>query len=183
MIDKVKKYGHLTPLVKVLGRGAGKGAVWLLHCDCGSNVEKDITQVRKGRITTCGNCQYSRRLTAISRTEGLSLRKAERLLYARHIRKITERHEESTLSPSQVTEITGSNCYCCDSPSKHTAKQPNLNRNRIGRFIESDPYTFSGCIPLCPECHRMKGSLNLLDFLYKVLSISEQIEKISLQSK
>ena len=53
------RYGYVEVLEYC--RAGGRGAMWVCRCDCGEVFEERGTQLRRGKVTSCGKCEYTPR--------------------------------------------------------------------------------------------------------------------------
>jgi hypothetical protein len=165
------KYGHLTLVEKSRGRGPGKSAMWWARCDCGSLKEVDKKEVLRGRIRTCGICQYARRLREIRTTPSVSKKRAIQTLYGRLIYEAGRNEKKVELSPDQFIDIIRGNCYFCEANPNSVARGSSLRYNHVSRLELQNDYTLTNCIAVCPACKKMTAGLNASTFLDKLITI------------
>jgi len=108
----------------------------------------------------------------------------QRKLYAKS-RKISElrcickkKNMKYDLDDNYVQTLIESNCYFCNREiNKTTYDMSFICRNNIDRG-----YVKNNVIPVCPNCCIMKSSSLKLDFIHKILYISDNLNIINLPS-
>lgn len=132
-----KRYGDLTG-IRFLGLGAGRSAVWLWQCVCGTTKPILARSVLCGRAKTCGSHPRGPQPMA-----GVRSYKAAHQYLAYH------------LGPASQHE-----CADCDNPGQEWSYQggdPNEieGPNSKGQILKYslDPSYYQ---PLCAPCHREK---------------------------
>lgn len=171
-----KKYGHLTLLYCIRGNGAGKGATWMALCDCGNKKEVDGRAVKKGRIKTCGKCEYYRRLLSTRPATGISVKSAERDIYRRYAKVAHKKGLPFELDLPQFIDLIHKNCVYCGVEPRQKVKDSKLKYNGIDRIDNDKGYTLENSRSCCGTCNRMKSSSNYIEFLEHVYKIANHIE-------
>lgn len=62
-----QKFGRLTAMYRVEGKGNGKNTYWHCICDCGNEAETTITKLRNGHTISCGCYAKEARQAAIDK--------------------------------------------------------------------------------------------------------------------
>jgi hypothetical protein len=169
------KYGHLTLIRYLKPGGSGVGAIWLARCDCGTERELIARTAVHGRIRSCGNCQYSRELTAAGATRGSRIRAGQRRLYVRYLNKAVTRGITWTLTPEQFIDIITKPCVYCGTDPDQANNPARMRHSGLDRVESHIGYTPDNCIAACSICRAMKGDLNASDFLEKIQKISRRL--------
>lgn len=174
-----QKYGHLTLLSYSRPGGAQVGAYWLTKCDCGEVKEVIAKDIVKGRIKTCGKCQYHRDLiqkgTDESRKKSMAYRKSpsgmeigHRHLYKTYCENAAHRGYSWNLSQEDFLKLTKGNCHYCNTPPskefKRQGRRYYILYNGIDRVDNSLGYTLQNCVSCCTDCRRMKGTYSVQKF-------------------
>lgn len=171
------KFNHLTLVKYARSGGKGRGAIWLARCDCGTTKEVVAKDIAKGRVKTCGKCDYTRRLMVENRTPSARTSSPKKKLYARYISKALEKGHIWELTLQEFHEITRKPCIYCDVAPYKKIKRAKFLYNGIDLLDRDKGYTLDNSVPCCSKCNRMKGPLNYLEFLEIVVQIYETIRK------
>lgn len=173
---KGKQYGHLTMLHEVRGNGASMGVTWLALCKCGNVREVDGTQASKGRLKSCGKCQYSRRTSSVNAKladQPIENNVQVNKVMSKYILEARRRGIVYFLSTGDLLEMLVSPCsYCGDEPSPKGSIHTCVDRiNILGGFTKTNT------IPICRVCSHMKRGLNYVEFLDNVAKIAVHIAR------
>lgn len=136
---------------------------WLCSCDCGGFKVTHTTLINKERIKTCG-CR-------LGTTDRLPACRRLATRYKIHARDLKLSYN---LSFDDVTKITSSNCFYCNSePSQKVDIDSNHGTfyiyNGIDRMDSSKGYETDNVLPCCKTCNYMKSTLTQ-DRFYKLVS-------------
>ena len=125
-----KKFGDLT-VIKLLGSGKNRGAIWLCKCDCGKECEAYGSQLRFGSRVSCG-CRL---------TSKLKQSKINQLFYSYKIKSVKRNHDFN-ITRDFFESLIFSNCfYCNDEPrNKLTTSSKTLIYNGIDRIDSTKGY-------------------------------------------
>lgn len=157
-----KTYGNLT----VLGRDrSSAGRIeWKCRCSCGSIVFVTGGNLRKGERSSCGCLSGKYRLRpyeSLYRRLKSSTTKAFSLTY------------ETFLEFVKIPE-----CHYCGHKvvwSKHNVGK-NGNAYNLDRVNNKVGYTAQNCVVCCGTCNRMKGTLDVREFLLHIKRITKRLK-------
>lgn len=172
-----KKYGYLTLLHFLRGRGTGKHAIWLARCDCGATKEVEGRLVARGSVKTCGKCQLHRDLitkAASTPRPSRGMSRPLRQAYSRYVSSAVKRNIGWELTPEECMELFRKNCAYCDAPANRGAK----HGNGIDRMDSALAYTHENTVSCCTECNMMKRSMSVLQFLSKATAICKKLQPL-----
>lgn len=159
-----KKYGHLTMIAYVKSGGSGRGAIWLARCDCGEHKQVLARDATRGKVKSCGKCQYSRRQPALPR--GLKTR-GEQRSYCLQVLAASKENKQWYISSEKYREMTLLPCSICGTPEK-----------TVGRVLVTlspvHNYTPETTATLCRPCNRMRCGRPLSDFLNTLIDIHDR---------
>lgn len=165
-----KKFNHLVLLNYSRKGGPHVGAIWTARCDCGTVREVIAKEVRHGKLKTCGNCEYTRKLIKDGNKENKRNYKDGnwkfRKKYSGYVLGANNRNLQWDLTPEQFKQLVTSNCGYCNAPA--------VNKyNGVDRVDNAKGYTLDNCAPCCWTCNRWKGSSKLEEFLEHVIKIAQ----------
>lgn len=161
-----KKYNHLTLLqpIHAISAVARGRTLWTAVCDCGNKKEVCAREVRAGRVKTCGNCEYHRRLT-LTKQRVREQREWLRYLYSKQVRESVRRGVPWELSIEQYNDLITKSCATCGTPPANRVQHSRRRYTPVSRIDYDLGYTVTNCLPGCLECIRIRGQYNLIDFL------------------
>lgn len=159
-----KKFGHLTMVAYAKSGGSGRGAIWLARCDCGNVKEVLAKDVSRGRVKSCGKCEYSRRHPAPFGTLKVP---RDRRSYTKQIYKAIKEGRKWELTPEQYKQLIQEKCTICGSSEE-------AGGHKIAVIDEKKTYSLENSATICTGCLRIKGQLTFSEFLDKLKLIAEK---------
>ena len=166
-----KRYGHLVMLKFVRSNVSGLGSTWLALCDCGNQKEVTARMVACGRVKTCGNCEYSRRLRTGRVLDRVNGKSQEKKMWKRLYTAAMAGDVPWTIEWTQFLNIIKKECnFCGEVPRQNVGEYSRVDL--IGRTLG---YTLDNCQPICKACQTLKGQRNYVEFLDLVLKIAHNI--------
>lgn len=156
-----KKFNHLTMIAYVRPGGSGQGAIWLTKCDCGNHKELLGRDVARGKVKSCGKCQYSRKHAG--NPKGIRIPR-DRRNYARQILDSVKHNKKWEITPDKYTEIVTGKCAVCGTSDRDQG-------HRVALLRDTDHYHPDSVAAICKACRKMKGSLSLAELLEHLIRI------------
>lgn len=156
-------------LLKIVDSKSPQGR-GLFLCHCGKEFEAYLTNIKWGKIKSCGCILKKRR----EKTD-------EEILYERNVVGSSKaRKREYTLNIEDYIKLIYANCTYCGLPPSKLLKRYKKNTyknttyfNGIDRIDNSIGYTKENCVTCCSTCNYMKHVLNVNIFLNHVKYIYE----------
>lgn len=141
--------------------------VWTCQCDCG-RVRKfnqsDIMRILAKGIVGCDrDCPKRLLFKQGLKSNGFSV------LFKEYKKNANTRGYSWNLEEQEFREITQGNCFYCGAVPFR--KKREYVFNGIDRKNNSIGYTCENCVSCCWRCNRMKGDLNVDDFMSSVTSV------------
>ena len=183
IVDRTNiKIHHLTFIHLIGNAKAGKGAEWLLECDCGRRVVREGNQIAKGKIYTCGHpkCMYYRQLR--TKPRGPATRRKYKTSpldgnhYAKYLRRrkgAQERNIEWSLTDIEYIQTITEPCHYCG-----TYGLPDEGVG-IHRVNSDKGYSIKNCVPCCPMCNIMKRHHSYDTFIDHITTILTHLRKLN----
>jgi hypothetical protein len=158
---------------------------WWTLCDCGKRTTQCTTNLRQGKVVSCG-C-YKIELS----TERIKLIppriKFEKgvasfnVLYAQYREGAKRRNILFELSKDDFKILTSGNCHYCNKPPSTTISRRGTNGeytyNGVDRKDSNLNYNVDNCVPCCKTCNLLKMDIPYQDFLTQIVTIYEYFFK------
>lgn len=154
-IDRTgERFGKLV-VVKRLPNDANQQAMWLCHCDCGTDKPYRASNLRSRTSMSCG-CSH--------------LKNPLEWLYNRLKSQSEHRRLEFRLTYQEFLEFANiTNCHYCGSPvvweRNPIRKRPYSQKYNLDRIDNEKGYEKENCVVCCTVCNYMKGQLSETAFL------------------
>lgn len=172
-----KFYGRLNVLSDTGKRTArGRQKIWLCLCECGQEKKVSTSNLNQGYSTHCG-CKNTERINDFNIARLNSL--YNNIKGQAKVRKI-----DFYLNIDDIQKNCSSNCFYCNSPPEnkkmmHALKGEKEKRQIIYQGIDrkdnSLGYISENIRPCCNLCNKMKGSLELSEWLNHIKKIKENL--------
>lgn len=163
-----------------------KRAFWLCECDCGAVKSLPGSDMKTGKIKSCGCLRKENSAEAIkqnTREDGTPIWRRSsygfssmKSMYYRYIRDAKARGIEFTLSLGEFAELTSQSCYICGCSPANAVK---YNKDSFGAYIcngidrldNSKGYIYENCLGCCTSCNSMKRNITpkVVARLYEVM--------------
>ncbi len=169
-----KRFGKLTVLSRFPSKDKWGRILWLCQCDCG-NTQKAITSnLKSGRVRSCG-CQVG---SAKRLPEGVSSMKRVIEAYRKHAISLGLPYE---ITDGEFRTVTQSPCFYCSSKPSNKSHPENSNGefiyNGIDRVDNSRGYTTDNIVPCCKICNMAKQTLTQQEFYTWVKRVFKHYKK------
>ena len=142
-----KKFNKLTA-ISITSKTKNGAYRWLCKCDCGNETEVTGTDLRQGKVRSCG-C-LMKRLTP--------LQAAINTLYNQYRASSKIRKLIFLLTKDEFVEIVKLNCFYCNS-------SPVKRFNGVDRKDNDIGYIKENCVPCCKFCNYAKKDHSVEEFL------------------
>lgn len=158
------KYNHLTFINFLRSGKAGKGAIWILECDCGTRVARNRPEVIKGKRKTCGGaiCPFRR---ALHQKSGINRHNTGMRLYAQWVQRASNSRVRWVIPPEHFIPLMSQPCAVCGRPECAG----------ITRVDPREPYIPENVVPACTSCRMMQGKRVMIEFISEIHKIYEHI--------
>jgi hypothetical protein len=162
-----QKFNRLTA-IRFLRLSEQRDSIWLWRCDCGNYRETRASQIKTGRVKSCGCLTID---VMKSRTKP-GKESAINQLYRIYANGAKVRNLEFSISKEELVEITSKVCFYCGTLPMQTVSRgtrypltENYLHNGIDRWDNTKGYTMDNCVPCCEACNRAKHSKSQESFL------------------
>lgn len=175
-----EKIWRLTPIKQLDKKDSRRRYLWSFLCDCGNMIEASASDVKLGRIKSCG---------CLPRECGERLKNYNKLpdkmgsinkIFGSYKRSAIRRGYSFDIDLENFKILISSNCFYCGSiPSNRISlclektEENTLVYNGVDRKDNNIGYTIDNCVPSCYICNKMKMDLNFDIFIRKVIDIYE----------
>lgn len=174
-----QQYGYLTAVayagIEKNKSGRGSRTIWTFKCVCGVVKKYHKNNVVNGNTQSCG-CMKS------------TLARKKRILkdnmavfnnaYNSHKHAAKKRNYPSFLSFDEYHSIVKKPCHYCGDFSRRKTSQDrrqklaaSVSANSVDRLNNEPYYKLQNSVPCCFVCQKMKGTLQLKEFLSKIKKI------------
>jgi hypothetical protein len=146
-------FGLLTVTGESAERGRGRRILWDCSCQCGGKATAVSSELVRGTRVSCG-CRWRK---GVPRKNGQSLSNRQSFRWSRYSSAIDgakKRGHEWSLTREQWASIVERPCAFCGTKSTIG----------VDRIDASKPYDSANTMPLCWECNRAKGPLDMGEF-------------------
>lgn len=145
-----------------------KDSKWVCKCDCGNLTVQRITNLRSGKVKSCG-CYRNNRLKGKPSFNSLPKGEASlNSLYISYKNRAKKKGLVFSLSKEEFQKLTQKACfYCGETPNyKHKPKDYSSEYvyNGLDRVNNSKGYTIDNIVSCCSICNRAKGTLTQKEF-------------------
>lgn len=179
-----KKFNRLTVLeLKSKRVNKSKRTTFLCKCDCGNEKILDGSQVKCGRIKSCGCLQKEKASLFKKKPNGVSYFNKVKRNYIKHAKN---RNYSFELSDEEIKVLIFGNCYYCGAEPGNEIKDFRLNPkfnssnslkyNGIDRINNTKNYTINNVVSCCKTCNWQKSNLSYEKFIEH---IKQQYEHLS----
>ena len=173
-----QKFGRLAA-IKFSHVDKWGDACWLCKCDCGNETTVTGSNLKRGRIKSCGCLQKELCKKLIDRRrlpKGVAACKA---VIRNHRRGAKERNLEQALTDEQMLAIHKKNCHYCGIPPSNTYLMPrghgSYTYNGIDRINNDIGYTLDNAVPCCWDCNKFKKIRSYEGFIDKIKQIHSHL--------
>lgn len=147
---------------------------WNYKCDCSRNVIKKSSDIRLGKVKSCG-CLSKEWLQKLAKIQTLDNNQScINRLYRNYKRAAISRGFTFELTLDEFKSFLNKPCYYCGNVLSNKIKQGKkgeLKYNGIDRANNTIGYTISNCVACCNICNKMKMNLNEEIFLKQINKI------------
>ncbi len=163
-----QKFGRLAA-IKFSHVDKWGDACWLCKCDCGNETTVTGSNLKRGRIKSCGCLQKELCKKLIDRRrlpKGVAARNAA---IGYHKISAKKRNLEQALTDDQIITLHKENCHYCGAPPSNIYSCPTYNGsytyNGIDRIDNNIGYTINNVVPCCADCNYFKKTRPYDEFL------------------
>lgn len=192
---KVLKFmGTSKPKTKDDKKNYPYNSLWQCQCDCGNIVIKQGTQIKSGKIKSCGCLRKeTARKNLLDTKDKRKGKTGRKKIYPRkeyffsvmvksYKKNINHKNLKWDLNIKDFIELLKNNCFWCgDLPSKtrvHTRYRGLIKLNGIDRKNNNEGYNKKNCVTCCKTCNYMKRNLSPRKFKNHIAKIyKHSIEK------
>ncbi len=175
-----QRFGHLVAIRRIESHRTYAGTLitmWLVKCDCGSEKPSSFSNLKTGRVLTCGR---SCPLHASTPNAGKGSADAgARQIWGWYRNKAKQKKRAFDLSVDDVIRLSSSPCVYCGCPPSNIARNDSIYGRMaysgIDRCDNSQGYTLINSLPCCGTCNSMKKTMSQDEFfahLRKILAYS-----------
>ena len=173
------KFDRLTVVKQHIRRNPSNKVMWVCKCDCGETVAITGNGLMSGTTRSCG-CLKIEAITKLGKKYSLTRGKASfNSLYRKYKEGAKKRNLEFTLTEEEFEELTKSKCFYCDALPKQRSHTKSYKGayiyNGIDRVNNKVGYVEENCVPCCGTCNRLKGTMELPEFINKLMNIYKNI--------
>lgn len=167
-----QKFNNLT-VTKYLGKDNSKNNVYLSTCDCGGTIQTQGSDVKTGKIKSCGCKNFTQQ--AIN-TKARGVEPLVKSLFAQY-KRAGRRGYDFALNYEYFKSIILKDCTYCGSSPSNIKKDSRASGDRVLKYngidrIDNDiGYTVDNTVPCCRSC-------NIAKHTYTVDKFKELITKI-----
>jgi len=141
-------------------------SIWLFRCDCGAEVEKTLTDVRRADTKSCG-CGRFGKPAANRLADGEASFNG---LYTRYRNSARIRHLAFGITKEQFAQLTSGDChYGGQRPSAehltHKSAFGAYQYNGLDRVDNEQGYVPSNLVSCCSLCNRAKAVMSQAEFI------------------
>jgi len=174
-------YGRWTVIKQANSRN--HSAMWLCHCDCGTERVIKGSSLRSGHTKSCGCvhrvlCDHSE-VKSRERRSLSPCQAAINRLFTQYRSGARRKGRVFALSLSEFESLTSSAChYCGASPQNvfHGWKGKGTYKyNGIDRVDSDDGYVVANCVPCCTMCNMAKAATPAGEFRNWVAQVCEHM--------
>lgn len=159
------RFGNLIAIKPLRTGGRHRGIVWLWKCDCGKEIERVTSDIKRGHQRSCG-CMKKEILSSLRKK--LPGQSAFNILFASYKQKADERNLVFELLEKEFITLTKQNCYYCGISPSQLFIRPGMNGgysyNGIDRVDNTKGYTLDNCVSCCKKCNRAKMIMSKKEF-------------------
>lgn len=147
-----------------------KRCYWTFRCECGMVKVVGTNEAIRGVTKSCGcyKIDWGKRTdNKFRQPHGIAARNA---LYKSYQNHAIKRQLEFSLTVTEFTHITKSNChYCGIEPLQEVSNKNNQRNgtyiyNGVDRINNGQGYFLKNCVPCCGTCNLAKRNLSLEEF-------------------
>lgn len=170
-IDLTGQKFNILTAKRYLGKDNSKNNIYEWTCDCGSSIIAQGSDIKTGKIKSCG-CKSNSDQIKNAKSRGIET--LIRSLFAGYKR---DRGYEFSITYEYFKDIISKNCHYCGSEPSNVKKDKRsfgdrvLKYNGIDRIDNDKGYTEENTVPCCRNC-------NIAKHTYTVEFFKELVTKI-----
>lgn len=151
-----KRFGNITALIRS-GISTKRESVWKCQCDCGLIIHIKATDLQRGRVNFCKDCNQAK-----------SLLSPVKCIYASYKLQAEKRGFSFDISIEDFLRLIQQSCVYCGTPpiqyyKKKDAKE-GLYYNGLDRQDNNIGYLLYNVVPCCKFCNFAKKTHSLSEF-------------------
>lgn len=164
-----QRFGNLVAVMPIARKGRHRAIVWLWQCDCGKQIKRISSDIKRGHQKSCGCMRKEYVSRAVRKEHGVAA--FNTLLYQY---KNGARHRGLTfqLSPEEFKTLTKGNCYYCGREPSTKYIRKNMHGeyiyNGIDRIDNERGYETGNVVSCCSVCNVSKLDKTEEEFLQMV---------------
>jgi len=167
-----KKFGRLTAIKPIRKGGRNRGIVWLWRCDCGNEIERVSSDIKRGHQLSCGCLKIDILRKRTMKSDGEAA--FNTLLYS-YKNGAKHRGLKFSISKNKFKELTKGNCYYCGNPPSTVFFRKSMNGsyiyNGVDRIDNNIGYVYGNVVSCCERCNMSKLKKTEEEFLKMVKEI------------
>lgn len=181
-----QKFGRIT-IIEITKKRIRRHVAVKCLCDCGGEGIFDLSQIKAGRINSCGCLQKEASVDHIKNAHKVMFetgkwQREPRMGTAVNVYKNRHNYNDGDISFEEFLELTQQNChYCGVGPSNVSNSYISYSRrfefykeerirdgyftyNGLDRVNNNFPHNKNNVVPCCWLCNRMKGNMSYDEF-------------------
>jgi len=152
-------------------------AIWQVVCDCGEKKLVSGHSLRRGATNSCGCLWRERRKKSWDKSRLPRGEAAFNAKFDQYKRGAAFTDRLFELTKKEFREIIQTPCHYCKNDSKIEKKMSSSNSkykyvSGVDRIDNDKGYTTDNVVPCCWKCNKMKGIMDVSEFLEHVNKIS-----------